>query len=54
MGIYNKFLDFIGIEEAEDKPEGDLFEEDVTAQKAATAAPAAAPRPRPLLDPQPN
>ena len=23
MGIYNKFLDFIGIEEAEDKQEGD-------------------------------
>ena len=44
MGIYNKFLDFIGIEEAEDKQEGDLFEEDVAPEKEA--APAAAPAPR--------
>ena len=29
MGIYNKFLDFIGIEEADDKQhDDDLFEED--------------------------
>ena len=48
MGIYNKFLDFIGIEEAEDKPEGDLFEEDVAPDKEA--APAAAPRRRPLIE----
>ena len=46
MGIYNKFLDFIGIEEAEDKQEGDLFEEDVAPEKEA------APRRRPLLDPE--
>ena len=45
MGIYNKFLDFIGIEEAEDKQEGDLFEEDV-----APAKEAAAPRRRPLME----
>ena len=44
MGIYNKFLDFIGIEEAEDKQEGDLFEEDVAPEKEA------APRRRPLID----
>ena len=49
MGIYNKFLDFIGIEEAEDKPEGDLFEEDVAPEKEP-----AAPRRRPLLDPEPK
>ena len=48
MGIYNKFLDFIGIEEAEDKPEGDLFEEDVAPEKEA--APAATPRRRPLIE----
>ena len=53
MGIYNKFLDFIGIEEAtEDKPEGELFEEDVAPEKEA--APAAAPRRRPLIDPEPK
>ena len=51
MGIYNKFLDFIGIEEAEEKPEGDLFEEDVVPEKEA-AAPAPAPRRRPLVDPE--
>ncbi len=49
MGIYNKFLDFIGIEEAEDKPEGDLFEEDVAPEKEA-----ASPRRRPLGDPEPR
>ena len=49
MGIYNKFLDFIGIEEAEDKTEGDLFEEDVAPEKEA-----AAPRRRPLMDPEPR
>ena len=49
MGIYNKFLDFIGIEEAEDKQEGDLFEEDVAPEKEAPA-----PRRRPLLDPEPK
>ena len=49
MGIYNKFLDFIGIEEAEDKQEGDLFEEDVAPEKETTA-----PRRRPLLDPEPK
>ncbi|MDD3401564.1 MAG: cell division protein SepF [Eubacteriales bacterium] len=27
MGIYNKFLDFIGIEEADDNKEDDLFNE---------------------------
>ncbi len=48
MGIYNKFLDFIGIEEAEDKQEGDLFEEDVAPEKEA------APRRRPLLDSEPK
>ncbi len=48
MGIYNKFLDFIGIEEAEDKQEGDLFEEDVAPEKEAS------PRRRPLLDPEPK
>ena len=48
MGIYNKFLDFIGIEEAEDKQEGDLFEEDVAPEKEA------APRRRPLADPEPK
>ena len=48
MGIYNKFLDFIGIEEAEDKQEGDLFEEDVAPEKEA------APRRRPLLEPEPK
>ena len=48
MGIYNKFLDFIGIEEAEDKQEGDLFEEDVDPEKEA------APRRRPLLAPEPK
>jgi Uncharacterized protein conserved in bacteria len=48
VGIYNKFLDFIGIEEAEDKQEGDLFEEDVAPEKEA------APRRRPLLDPEPK
>ena len=48
MGIYNKFLDFIGIEEAEDKPEGDLFEEDVAPEKEA----APAPRRRPLIEPE--
>ena len=53
MGIYNKFLDFIGIEEAEEKQEGDLFEEDVAPAKEA-AAPAAAPRRRPLIDPEPK
>ncbi len=53
MGIYNKFLDFIGIEEAEDKQEGDLFEEDVAPEKE-TAAPAAASRRRPLIDPEPK
>lgn len=52
MGIYNKFLDFIGIEEAEEKPEGDLFEEDVATEKDGTAP--AAPRRRPLLDPEPK
>ena len=46
MGIYNKFLDFIGIEEAEEKPEGDLFEEDVAPEKEP-----ASPRRRPLIDP---
>ena len=51
MGIYNKFLDFIGIEEAtEDKPEGELFEEDVAPEKEGT--PAAAPRRRPLIEPE--
>ncbi len=49
MGIYNKFLDFIGIEEAEDKQEGDLFEEDVAPEKET-----AAPRRRPLMDPEPK
>lgn len=39
MGIYNKFLDFIGIEEAEDKQEGDLFEEDVAPAKEAASQP---------------
>ncbi len=48
MGIYNKFLDFIGIEEAEDKQEGDLFEEDVAPEKEAAS------RRRPLLDPEPK
>jgi len=48
VGIYNKFLDFIGIEEAEDKQEGDLFEEDVAPEKEAV------PRRRPLLDPEPK
>ena len=48
MGIYNKFLDFIGIEEAEDKPEGDLFEEDVAPEKEGAAAPT--PRRRPLIE----
>ena len=53
MGIYNKFLDFIGIEEAtEDKPEGELFEEDVAPEKEGT--PAAAPRRRPLIEPEPK
>ena len=53
MGIYNKFLDFIGIEEAtEDKPEGELFEEDVAPEKED--APAAAPRRRPLIEPEPK
>ena len=46
MGIYNKFLDFIGIEEAEEKPEGDLFEEDVAPEKEPSS-----PRRRPLIDP---
>ena len=45
MGIYNKFLDFIGIEEAEDKQEGDLFEEDVAPEKEPVP-----PRRRSLLD----
>ena len=49
MGIYNKFLDFIGIEEAEDKPEGDLFEEDVASEKEAPSS-----RRRPLIDPEPK
>ena len=48
MGIYNKFLDFIGIEEAEDKQEGDLFEEDVAPEKEA------APRRRSLMDSEPK
>ena len=48
MGIYNKFLDFIGIEEAEDKQEGDLFEEDVAPEKEPSG------RRRPLLDPEPK
>ena len=48
MGIYNKFLDFIGIEEAEDKQQdnNDLFEEDVVPEKEAS------PRRRPLLEPE--
>lgn len=50
MGIYNKFLDFIGIEEAEDKQEGDLFEEDVAPEKEA----ASAPRRRSIVDPEPK
>ena len=50
MGIYNKFLDFIGIEEAEDKQEGDLFEEDVAPEKEA----APAPRRRSLMDSEPK
>ena len=54
MGIYNKFLDFIGIEEAEDKPEGDLFEEDVAQDKDAGSATAATPRRRPLIEPEPK
>ena len=49
MGIYNKFLDFIGIEEAEDKPEGDLFEEDVATEKEAASG-ASASRRRPLIE----
>ena len=49
MGIYNKFLDFIGIEEAEDKPEGDLFEEDVAPEKETASS-----RRRPLIDPEPK
>ena len=49
MGIYNKFLDFIGIEEAEEKPEGELFEEDVAPEKEV-----ASPRRRPLIDPEPK
>ena len=53
MGIYNKFLDFIGIEEAEDKQEGELFEEDVAPEKEAAPA-TAAPRRRPLIDPEPK
>ncbi len=52
MGIYNKFLDFIGIEEAEDKPEGDLFEEDVAPEKEG--APAVATRRRPLIETEPK
>jgi len=48
VGIYNKFLDFIGIEEAEDKQEGDLFEEDVAPEKEPSG------RRRPLLDPEPK
>ena len=52
MGIYNKFLDFIGIEEAEEKPEGDLFEEDVASEKEGAAP--ATPRRRPLIDPEPK
>ena len=51
MGIYNKFLDFIGIEEAEEKQEGDLFEEDVAPEKEKEKEKEpAAPRRRSLLD----
>lgn len=49
MGIYNKFLDFIGIEEAEDKQEGDLFEEDVAPAKESAPA---APRRRATAEPE--
>ena len=52
MGIYNKFLDFIGIEEAEDKPEVDLFEEDVAPEKEGAST--AAPRRRPLIESEPK
>lgn len=52
MGIYNKFLDFIGIEEAEDKPEVDLFEEDVAPEKEGAST--AAPRRRPLIETEPK
>ena len=50
MGIYNKFLEFIGIEEADDKQQdnNDLFEEDVAPEKEAS------PRRRPLLEPEPK
>jgi len=50
VGIYNKFLDFIGIEEAEDKQQdnNDLFEEDVAPEKETS------PRRRPLLEPEPK
>ena len=51
MGIYNKFLDFIGIEEAEDKQEGDLFEEDVAPAKESAPA---APRRRAAAEPEPK
>ena len=54
MGIYNKFLDFIGIEEAEDKPEGDLFEEDVAPEKEAASGASAAPRRRSLIEAEPK
>ncbi len=52
MGIYNKFLDFIGIEEADEKQEGDLFEEDVAQEKEGAGS--SAPRRRPLVEPEPK
>lgn len=38
MGIYNKFLDFIGIEEEEDKQGEDLFEEEEERREPAPKA----------------
>lgn len=35
MGIYNKFLDFIGISEVEDKSDGDIFEEESGRESSA-------------------
>ncbi|MBQ7278994.1 MAG: cell division protein SepF [Clostridia bacterium] len=45
MGIYNKFLDFIGIEESEDKPEDELFEEEGEKE---------APQPKRRAEPEPR
>ncbi|MCL2695561.1 MAG: cell division protein SepF [Clostridiales bacterium] len=51
MGIYNKFLDFIGIEETDDLSEQEVYEEPAR-QRTYAQAPEPAPRPAKKREPR--